>query len=196
MATYKAEHLREMIRSVVREEMRGVVSGVIAEVLSEKFLKQLAESAVASRPRGVSNLPIQGDDEYEEETPQVLSNTILGVGQKHPMFHKDSSKTKVRQYESDESEVNESAQRNQMLSLFFEGTKPLEREEDIEVMPGEVPIPMEKPKVKALTETWVAMAQGIDNKVAEKRAALQKDPEAEAARIKKMREALDAKVVA
>jgi hypothetical protein len=187
MATYKADHLKEMIRGVVREEIRGVVANVIAEVLSERYLKQLVESAA---PR-VNTLSIQGEepDDEDDNIPHALSNNVLGVGQENPVFKKTPKQDHVRQF-------GEGDERNDMLSLFFEGTKPIKYEvSDSDVLPDEVPIPMDKPEVKQLTETWVALAQGIDSKVAEKRGMNQKDPEAEAARIKKMREALDAKVV-
>src|SRR5512147_488005 len=99
MATYKANHLKAMIREVVREEIREVVSSVISEVLAEKFLRQLAESAVASRPRGVSDIAIQGDEEEpDEDIPGPLDNHILGVGQEDPVFKKVPKDDHVRQH--------------------------------------------------------------------------------------------------
>lgn len=192
MATYKAEHLKAMIRQVVREEIKGVVSEVISEVLSDRYLKHLAESAAAARPRGVSmNLPIQGDDENDEETPTVLSNDILGVGEDNPAYTKESKKDGVRQFES----------ANPMLSLFFEGTKPIDVGEDeddgfdkdlIEAARAEKATLPENKK-RPVQEVWKELA-GVKNvkkpsaPSPEEIEALQKREEN---RLKMMREQLD-----
>lgn len=183
MATYKADHLKEMIRQVVREEIRGVIAQTINEVFAERYLRRIIESAAAARPRGVSNLHIQGDDEPgDEEVPRTLANTILGVGQENPVFKKVPKDDGVRQFNEGKDE------RNEMLSLFFEGTKPIP-EDDGEGLPEGVAIPVEKPEVKALTEVWTALATGMEADAARKKP--QVDPAAEEARLKKLRESLD-----
>ena len=193
MATYKADHLKAMIREVVRQEIKEVVSGVIAEVLSERYLRHLAEATVRNAPRGVSDLHIQGDDEHEEETPEPLANTILGVGQKHPMFHKDSSKTKVQQHES-VRRLRTAEQPEDMMSLFFEGTRPLKEieEEHEEGVSLEKVAPVTESAAEPNVAVWGEIAQAMDRVAANKKPMV--DPVAEENRIKKMREALDRKV--
>ncbi len=120
---FKAEQLKEMIRTLVREEIREVVVATINEVLTERYLRKLAESVVSARPRGVSDLDIMGDEEEpDEETPGPLSNSILAPGQENPRFKKVPKDDGVRQF-------HEGMDRNSMISLFFEGTKPLKESE-------------------------------------------------------------------
>jgi len=188
MATYKASHLKEMIRQVVREEIKGVVSEVIAEVLSERYLRRLAESVVTAAPRGVSDLHIQGDEEHEEETPEVLANSILGVGQRHPMFHKDSSKTKVRQHEGKRLRTPE--QPDDMMSRFFEGTRPLK---EIEEDHAEgVPLPSSE-EGQEVVSRWGEVAAAANRLAEEKKPVKVTDLAAEEARLKQIRESLDRK---
>ena len=183
MATYKKEHLQEMIREVVRKELKEQVSAVISEVLAEKFLKQLAESAVNMRPRGVNNLSIQGSDEIEdEEAPSILDNNILAPGQPNPRFDKHPAKRGVKQFSEDK-------ERNEMLNLFFEGTRPINAAADDEIGPGEIPIDVEKPEVRELTETWKALATGMEKAAASKKPVV--NPLAEEDRLRRLRESLD-----
>ena len=187
MATYKADHLKEMIRQVVREEIRGAIAQTISEVFAERYLKQLVESAAAAQPRGVNHLDIQGDDEVDdEEVPHPLRNSILGVGQENPVFKKVPKSAGVRQFSEGKDD-----ERNEMLSMFFEGTR-LIPTDDSEGMPEGVAIPVEKPEVKALTETWTALAQGMERDAARKKPPV--DPAAEEARLKKLRESLERRV--
>jgi hypothetical protein len=182
MATYKADHLKVMIREVVRQELREQVAAVISEVLAEKFLRQLAESAAAAQPRGVAHLHIQGDDDQEEEeTPSILSNDILGVGQENPRFKKVPKSDGVRQF-------GENNERNEMLSLFFEGTQPVPKDDSVG-MPSGVSLDIDKPAVKELASNWVALAEGMDRDAARKK--VQVDPAAEEARLKRLRDSLD-----
>lgn len=188
MATrFKSSDLQEMIRKIVRQEMKEVVAATINEVLSERYLKGLAESAVASRPRGVNNLHIQGDDVEEEEVPHTLANTILGVGQENPVFKKVPKDDGVRQFK-------EGVDRNEILNLFFEGTKPLKQQE--EAVEEGISIDMENPVVAEAASKWSDLVKQADQ-LSEARKPIQapKDPAAEEARIKRMREQLDAKVV-
>lgn len=124
---FKAEQLKEMIRVLVREELTGAVKSAINEILSERYLKQIAEVA-ASRPRGVGRtLHIaDGDDNYDEGTPEILANTTQGIYGKHPMKHDD-------RLEDDEPEeqgptlttIPEGIERDDMMAKFFEGTRPI-----------------------------------------------------------------------
>lgn len=124
---FKAEQLREMIRALVREEMSAVVKETISEVLSERYLKHLAEAA--SRPRGVGpTLHIaDGDSSEEEGVPEVLANTTQGIYSRHPSKHSDS-------IDGDEDEpvgpslttIPEGHDRNEFMSKFFEGTRPID----------------------------------------------------------------------
>jgi len=193
MATYKAEHLKEMIRTVVREEMRSVVAGVISEVLSERYLKKLAESAVSSQPRGVNHLDIMGDDTEEDETPSILANNILGVGQENPVFKKTPKDKSVKQFSED-------VERNEMLSLFFEGTKPITSSENAMPTPGdtddaeyeEQAPPREKPEVKRMTEVWRELA-GVNKPAPAPVASPEALEKLEDARLKRLREQLEVK---
>lgn len=186
MATYKAEHLQEMIRKVVRSEIKGVVADVIAEVLSERYLKQLAEStAAANAPRGANRLPVVGDDTSDEdnEVPLTLANTILGVGQDNPAYVKEPKGSRVKQF------VKEDVNRNEMLSLFFEGTRPL-KEVESKVEEGiQLPDPESSPELAR----WAELAKAADS-LAEAKKPIAKNVEAEEARIKRMREQLEVKV--
>jgi hypothetical protein len=195
MATYKAEHLKEMIRTVVREEMRSVVAGVISEVLSDRYLKKLAESAVSSQPRGVNRLDIMGDETEEEETPSVLANNILGVGQENPVFKKVQKEKGVKQFSED-------VERNEMLSLFFEGTKPITASENSMPTPGDTDedygneavaqIPVEKKEVKRMTEVWRQLA-GVNKPPPAPVASPAELEKLEEARLKRLRDQLEVK---
>jgi hypothetical protein len=190
MATrFKSSDLQEMIRKIVRSEMKEVVAATINEVLSERYLKGLAESAVAARPRGVNNLHIQGDepDDEDDNVPHTLANTILGVGQENPVFKKVPKDDGVRQFK-------EGVDRNEILNLFFEGTKPLQRQE--EKAEEGIPLDMDNPAIAEAASKWSDLVKQADQ-LSETRKPIQapKDPAAEEARIKRMREQLDAKVV-
>ena len=186
MATrFKTNDLKEMIRSLVREELEGVLKSTINELLSERYLKQLAEAS--SRPRGVSqNLPIQGDEDEEEVSPKVLSNSILGIGQKNPIFKKEPSSKRVVQH-------NENNQRDEMLSLFFEGTRPLS-ETEREIDEG-VPLPLEQKPIEDMANKWKYLVEAADQ-AAESRRPMKvtRSVEAEEARLKMVREQLERKV--
>lgn len=191
MATYKADHLKAMIREVVRQEIREVVSGVIAEVLSERYLKQIAESA--ARPRGVGPTMhiADGDDHVEEDTPEVLRNRTKGIYKSHPMKHDDS----IDEEEEVGTTMPEGKTRNEMLSLFFEGTKPLkeiEAREEEGVQLEELDAPTEDASGRRpIVEVWQTLA-GVGPKKAEV-----SDDEVEAARareerrLKQLRESLE-----
>lgn len=181
---FKASDLKDMIRLVVREEMYDVTKMVINEVLSERYLKQLVET---SRPRGVSNLAIQGDETEEEVKPEVLDNDIFGVGQENPVFKKVPKEDHVRQYEEGE-------ERNEMLSLFFEGTRPLDQVES--VMEEGVPLSLDKKPVADMADRWKTLVDGA-NRIAESRRPMQspKSLESEEIRLKMLRDQLDKKAV-
>ena len=124
---FKAEQLKEMIRVLVREEIKDVVKATINEVLSERYLKELAEVA-ASRPRGVSRtLHIaDGDDAEEEGVPQILANTTRGIYGRHPIKHSDSIDDDEAGQEGPKvTTIPEGHERDEFMSLFFEGTKPI-----------------------------------------------------------------------
>ncbi len=196
---FKVEELREMIRALVRSEIKSVVVETINEVLSERYLKRLAEAA-ASRPRGVGPTMhiADGDDHEEEEAPRVLSNPTRGVYGKHPMKHDD-------QLEDDEPQqhlttIPEGVERDDMMSMFFEGTKPLA---EIEAKAEEgVPLPIEREERRAaeegrqpITEVWRTLAgvKPVSPAAApspEERAALEKR---EADRLRMIRESLERK---
>jgi hypothetical protein len=189
MATYKADHLKEMIRSVVRQEIKEVVTNVIAEVLSERYLKQLVE-VNASRPRGVGRTMhiADGDDQDDEGTPEVLPNPTQGIYRKHPMKHSDS-------LEDDEPQTTmpEGKQRDEMLSLFFEGTKPLKQIEE-QVQEG---IPLEKiadepsDGRRPLTEVWATLAGVKKQPSASPPADASELEKREELRLKRLRESLE-----
>ena len=186
MATrFKANDLQEMIRRIVREEMGSVVKEAINEILSERYLKKLAESAAGhNRPRGVSNLAIQGDADPEDETPEVLSNDILGVGQQNPVFKKGPSSKHVRQH-------NEGDDRDEMLSLFFEGTRPI-NEAEAEHEEG-IPLPIDEKPVAEMAKKWRHLITEADKAAETRRPMKSNNIEAEEARLKMLRESLDRK---
>lgn len=184
---FKASDLHEMIRRIVRQEMGSVMKEAINEALSDRFLKHLAENAVGARPRGVSDLSIMGDEEQkDEETPHPLRNTILGVGQEDPVFKKTPKPDHVRQ-------PHEGKNRDEMLSLFFEGTRPLAERERESPTEDELNVPALPKPMAEQADIWKRMVQGMD-RVAENKRPMS-SPESEEARIKKMREELDRKVV-
>ncbi len=182
---FKATDLKEMIRTLVREEIREVVVATINEVLTERYLRKLAESAVSARPRGVSDLDIQGDDEEpDEETPGPLSNSILGVGQDDPVFKKVPKDDAVHQF-------HEGMDRNQMLSLFFQGTRPLKEIEANAPTAEELETPRMPKELSEQADVWNKMVKGMEKIAEGKRPVVSQ--EAEEARIKKMREELSRK---
>jgi len=174
MATrFKATDLKDMIRSIVKEEMLSVSKQAINEVLSERYLKQLAEVA-ASRPRGVGRTMhiADGDDQDVEDAPQVLDNPTQGIYSRHPSKHSDSIDDDDGQdFERSSPRLSpEGKDRNEMLSLFFEGTKPLKEIED-RIEEG---IPLEKIEAKntgrrPMNEVWKELA-GVGTKTAAKMA--------------------------
>lgn len=181
---FKAEQLTEMIRTLVRAEIKEVVTQTINEVLSERYLKRLAESVVSSRPRGVADLDIQGDDEEpDEETPHALENNILAPGEENPVFKKVPDDDHVRQ-------VDEGEKRNEMLSLFFEGTRPLK---EIEAnAPTAEELASRLPKaLQEQTDVWKRMVKGMEESAERKRPIVTQ--EAEEARLKRLRESLNRK---
>jgi hypothetical protein len=214
MATFKADQLREFVRSVVRKEIKETVASAISEVLSERYLRKLAESAVGARPRGVADLSIMGDDEEpDEEVPHALANTIQGAGQEHPRFQKEPNGNHVRQH-------NEEFQHNPMLSLFFEGTKPLnvvEREagmaaeadsegvqmppewtgasDDVEPEPERRPARQEPTGRRPMNEVWSTLA-GVKKVPQAQSETVDVDTrqKLEEDRLKRMREQLEVKV--
>lgn len=210
MAKYNASQMRELIREVVRSEIKSVVAETISEVLSDRYLRHLAESAAAAQPRGVANLHIQGDDEEpDEEVPHALENSILGVGEENLVFKKEPKDDGVQQF-------HEGEKRNEMLSLFFEGTRPineLERDagyaaaadddEEGVTVPGMPPAPPPParpaaPARRPMTEVWQTLAgvKPTGDKPAAQAAPL--SPEAreqfEEARLKRLREQLEVPV--
>lgn len=193
MATrFKATDLKEMIRSIVKEEMLAVTKQAINEVLSERYLKQLAETA-SSRPRGVGRTMhiADGDDQEVEEAPHPLDNPTQGIYQRHAIKHDDEIDEDVAPARSLTPEGRE---RNEMLSLFFEGTKPLQEIEDRQ----EEGIPLEKIEAKntgrrPMNEVWKELA-GVGTKTAAKMtpAADTSDLERrEEMRLKMLRESLE-----
>lgn len=193
MARYSAEHLKEMIRETVRSEIKRVVAETISEVLSERYLRQLAESAVAARPRGVADLPIMGDEEDPDEpVPRPLANNIRGVGQPHPRFQKTPPERQVKQYNEAAEPGPRALDRNGMLSLFFEGTQPIDQR-DSAASEG-VPLPVDDHPEEV--SHWQELMRGAEQLSEMKKPAKVADPSMEEARIKRMREQLDAKVVA
>lgn len=184
---FKTDEFRQLVKEIVRSEIKEVVTQAIAEVLSERYLRKLvSESAAAARPRGVSSLPIMGDDEPEEQpVPQPLENSILGVGQEDPVFKKVPSDKRVRQ-------ANESTERNEMLGLFFEGTKPL-RDVEASVEEG-LPLPVNNPEVAEAATRWRTLLEEADKRTEMKRQAQPVDPSYEEERLKRKREQLEVKV--
>lgn len=199
MATrFKANDLQAMIRSIVREEMVDVVKGAINEVLSERYLKQLAEASV--RPRGVGpTLHIaDGDDNDVEEAPTILSNPTRGIYNKHPMKHDD---------ELDDDDENcepelttENVERNEMLSMFFQDTKPLNEVEARQdegiplerIIPEGAAFPQRKTTQGAkrpIAEVWRELA-GVKKDVAPA-ANMEALEKREEMRLKMLRESLD-----
>jgi hypothetical protein len=207
---FKAEQLKELIRILVREELTGAVKQAINEILSDRYLQQIAEAA-ASRPRGVGRTMhiADGDDNYEEGTPEILSNTTMGIYNKHPMKHDD-------RLEDDEPElvgpsistIPEGIDPNDMRSLFFEGTRPInEIDADAGVVfnleegddegvpvpqvarsaPSRAPAPSRTPARRPLNEVWSELA-GVKKEAsrAEIRpgSPLPVDPQVEAERMK------------
>ncbi len=184
---FKAEQLKEMIRTLVREEIREVVGETINEVLSERYLRKLAESAVSARPRGVSDLDIQGDEEEpDEDVPHALANSILGVGQEDPAFKKVPREDHVRQF-------HEGEERDEILGLFFEGTRPLAEREAGAPTAEELAAPKLPRALAEQTDVWKRMVEGMEKVEQNKRPVT--TPQSEEARIRKLREDLDRRPV-
>ena len=189
MATrFKANDLQEMIRTLVRKEMKENLASMMNEIFSERYLSKIVETVSNAKPRGVNNLSIQGDDDEEdEEVPHTLSNIILGVGQENPVFKKVPKSDGVKQFK-------EEIDRNGILNLFFEGTKPLQNKE--QVAEEGIPLDMENPVIAEAANKWSDLVKQADQlSETRKPVVSQKDPAAEEARIKRMREQLDAKRV-
>jgi len=190
MATrFKANDLQEMIRTLVRKEMKENLASMMNEIFSERYLSKIVETVSNAKPRGVNNLSIQGDgpDDEDENVPHTLANNILGVGQENPVFKKVPKSDGVKQYK-------EEIDRNGILNLFFEGTKPLQSKE--EVAEEGVTLDMENPVVAEAAGKWADLVKQADQLSENRKPILaQKDPAAEEARIKRMREQLDAKRV-
>jgi hypothetical protein len=196
MATrFKAADLKEMIRSLVRQEMKENLAEMINEVFSERYIKKLVETATTSQPRGVNHLDIMGDETEEEETPSILANNILGVGQENPVFKKVPKEKGVKQFSED-------VERNEMLSLFFEGTQPITASENAMPTPGDTdedygneavaPIPVEKKEVKRMTEVWRTLA-GVDKPAVAPVANVAEMEKLQEARLKRLRDQLEVK---
>ena len=191
MATrFKSTDLKEMIRLIVREEMTGVVKEAINEVLSERYLKQLAEASV--RPRGVGpTLHIaDGDDNDVEEAPVMLRNDHEGIYYRHPSKHDDEPE---EEQELSSPPMAENIARDEMLSLFFEGTKPL-KEVEASVEEG-IPLENIMPEPhrhgqarRPMTEVWQKLA-GVEKK--EPTRELNDREKREEQRLKMLRESLE-----
>lgn len=190
MAKMNSAQLGEMIRLIVKQEIRETVMSTINEVLSERYLRQLAESA-ASRPRGVGRTMhiADGDDNDEEGTPSIMRNNDRGIYAKHPSIHED----KPEEDSPNAPELSEDHERNEMLSMFFEGTKPLTQVEEQadEGIPLEVL--NEKFNIAARAKTDVRHFKDLFDGANAKSVGLriQKDPVAEERRIAALRESLD-----
>ena len=207
MATrFKATDLKEMIRSIVKEEMLSVTKQAINEILSERYLKQLAEIA-ASRPRGTGRTlhVADGDDNDVEDTPVVLGNSTKGIYSRHPSKHDDDPEDDDQNFDRSAPRLTpEGKERNEMLSLFFEGTKPLPNsgpdteaasfeELGIELPSEAAPPPMPKQTAgrRPITEVWKELA-GVDKAKAPAPVASQADLEKrEETRLKMLRESLE-----
>ena len=179
--------LKGMIRSIVREEMSVVVKEAINEVLSDRYLKQLAEVA-ASRPRGVGRTMhiADGDDQEDEGTPEILKNVTQGIYQKHPSVHDDGIDESS---EEDSGELTtENFSRNDMLGMFFEGTKPLNESE--ESHEEGIPHALIEKKIGVDVSRFGDILKATEKRAA-KKAPMTRDPETEAARLKALRESLD-----
>jgi hypothetical protein len=186
---FKATDLKEMIRSIVREEIKDVVGRTINEVLSERYLRQLAES-INVRARGVGDtLHTQGDDSAYEPPPTPLDNDdSRWPFQKHPMKHDDY-------VESDNSE-DQDRDREDPMSIFFEGTRSLKEiedrapsEDELQNQVASAPLPKNLNEQKRV---WTALA-GMKPKADESRVDPAEQAKYEEARIKRMRESLDVK---
>ena len=197
MAKFKADQLHEMIRSIVRQEideavikrMNEVVVKTINEVLSERYLKQLAENI--ARPRGVGpTLHIaDGDDNEEEGVPPIGPQNFGGrdIYGKHPMKRDDEIDE-----QAEEPELRaENIDRNDMLSLFFEGTRPLEEVEESDGVPLEKIMPQARGEKKQITEVWRTLA-GVKPEAPPARSTDKEALEArEEMRLKMLRESLE-----
>lgn len=207
MAKFKADQLHEIIRAIVRQEineavvqkMNEVVVKTINEVLSERYLTKLAEN-VASRPRGVGRTMhiADGDDHDEEGTPQPMRNDDRGIYHVHPSKHDDE----VEDDDAGEPQLQaEDLERNEMLSLFFEGTKPLQ-EVEAQVEEG---VPLERITEmrrdndgrQPIQEVWKTLA-GVKKPAQAQQTSRPVDTAAlearEEARLKQLRESLETPV--
>jgi hypothetical protein len=79
--------------------------------------------------------------------------------------------------------------------MFFEGTQPI-AERDAQAEEG-IPLPIDEvPELAEQAHEWTRVLNEANRRAEEKKPIqMQKDPAEEEARIKRMREALDAKVV-
>ena len=181
MATrFKATDLKEMIRLLVREEMRGVIKETIDEVLSERYLRQLAETAM---PR--KDVKVQ-----EEETPQVLANVSA-------MPQNRDEEYRVAPDNLRNIGMSENDTRNEMLSLFFEGTKPLNESEmqapEIEEGVKIEALVKKSPGKKSMTEVWRQLA-GVNKQTQSAPANAEALEAREEKRLKMLRESLERQV--
>lgn len=191
---FKANDLKEMIRAIVREEIRDVVGQTINEVLSERYLKEVArkmtEAVAYARPRGVASLEQMGDDAIEEPPPHPLANSQEWPFAKHPMKHDD--------YVPTQNDEDQERDKEDPMSIFFEGTRSLREieerapsEDELISRTQSAPIFKDDKKLNEQKQIWTTLAgvksqKGPDIDPADK-------AKFEEARIKRLRESLDVK---
>jgi hypothetical protein len=178
----KGTDLKEMIRAIVHEEMRTVVTEVINEVMTERYMKKVVAEAL-NEQRAPSRAPLalrdleedistQDDEEDDLPAPHRLANTTKGVYDRHPI----------------KKEVREQVARDPRMSMFFEGTKPLDEVEE-KYAEG---VPLAKPGVvEEAAERWKKVLQATDERAAASRPVSVQDPELIEKRLAARRAALE-----
>lgn len=151
---FKSSDLREIIRSVVREEMRSVVTEVINEVMTERYMKKVVVEAIAESraparpPKNLRELVVQGEEEREEDTPEVLGNDDEGIYQQSPLKREAADPAAVRR------KLREAVQGE---DPFFAGTVPLDQQE----ARHEEGVPL-TPAMEKMASRWKELADGME----------------------------------
>src|SRR5512141_1934077 len=114
---FKSTDLKEMIRTLVRQEIKEVVFETINEVLTDRYMKAIVEKKVARLEERLearlealqeARIPVQGEEEDQEVTPEILANDDDGIYQESPL-------------------KKEGKDGSDFMSLFFEGAQPIPR---------------------------------------------------------------------
>lgn len=166
----KSDEFRKMIREIVLSEMKEIVAQTISEVLSERYLRKIVSEASRTRRSELEETLIGQSHEPPQKTPAdgEYENNDEGVYQQHAIKKESRKKT---------------IDRDGVMSLFFEGTEPLDVREE-EVQEG-VQLPQNLDEQAARFRVLVEGSQSrrpiptnvdpadVERRLAQKRAALE-----------------------